>query len=85
MNEVQVGSVTHYFNRISVAVLELDGELEIGDVVHIVGRITDFVMRVASMEIDHQKVQTVSPGQDVALQVDEYVRAGDTIFKVLPE
>jgi hypothetical protein len=85
MNEVQIGSVTHYFNRISVAVLELDDELEIGDVVHIVGRITDFVMRVASMEIDHQKVQTVSPGQDVALQVDEYVRAGDAIFKVLAE
>ena len=85
MNEVQIGKVTHYFNNISVAVLELEAELNLGDVVHIVGRITDFVMRVGSMEIDHQKVQSVSPGQDVALQVDEYVRAGDAIFRVLAE
>lgn len=83
MNEVQIGKVTHYFNRISVAVLELDGELNVGDTVHIVGRITDFVMRVGSMEINHQKVQSVSAGDDVALQVDEYVRDGDAVFKVL--
>ena len=85
MNEVQIGNVTHYYNRINVAVLELSGELKIGDIVHIVGRITDFVMRVDSMEIDHQKVQSVTPGQDVALQVDEYVRAGDAIFKIIED
>ena len=83
MKEVQVGKITHYFTRISVAVLELSGELQVGDTVHILGRITDFIQPVGSMEIEHKKVQSVGPGDDVALEVEEYVRAGDAVFKVI--
>lgn len=85
MKEVQIGKVTHYYTRISVAVLELNGELSVGDTVHIMGRITDFVQRVGSMEIEHHKVQSAGPGEDVALEVDEYVREGDAVFKVTAE
>jgi translation elongation factor EF-1alpha len=85
MMEIQIGKVTHYYTRIGVGVLELSGELKVGDTVHIMGRITDFIQPVGSMEIEHQKVETVGPGDEVALKVDEYVRAGDTIFKVMGE
>ena len=79
--EIRVGKVTHYYNHISVAVLELTGELKVGDTIHILGRITDFEQRVGSMEIEHQKVNSVGPGTEVALKVIDFVRNGDVVFK----
>jgi hypothetical protein len=71
--EILVGKVTHYYNHISVAVLELTGELKAGDTIHMLGRITDFEQWVGSMEIDHQRCNPLD-GADVALAVIEYVR-----------
>jgi hypothetical protein len=79
--DIRVGKVTHYFDRIKVAVLELTAELKVGDTIHIHGRITDFNQPVGSMEIEHQKIQSAGPGTDVALMVIEPVREGDIIFK----
>lgn len=85
MKEIQVAEITHYFNKIGVAVLVLDGELAIGDTIHILGRVTDFTQRVSSMEIEHMQVGSVKPGDDVALKVADYVREGDSVFKVVAE
>ena len=83
--DIRVGKVTHYYNRISVAVLELTGELEIGETIHILGRITDFDQRVGSMEIEHQKIQSAESGKEVALEVTEPVRKGDIVFKYMKD
>jgi translation elongation factor EF-1alpha len=83
--EKQIGQVTHYYGRIGVVVLELSGGLKVGDVVHIRGRITDFTQEVKSMEIEHQKVQSVGPGADVALKVIDRAREGDALYKVVEE
>jgi translation elongation factor EF-1alpha len=83
MMERQIGKVTHYFNRIGVAVLDLEDGLKIGDTIHIVGHQTDFTQEVKSMEIEHQKMQDAQAGDDVALKVYEPVRDGDKIYKVL--
>ena len=79
--DIRVGKVIHYYNQISVAVLELTGELKVGETIHILGSITDFDQRVGSMEIEHQKIQSAGPGTEVALKVIESVRKGDIVFK----
>ena len=81
--EKRIGTVTHYFNRIGVAVLEIEDGLNVGDTIHISGSTTDFVQQVYSMEVEHQKMQAVGAGADVALKVDERVRKGDRVFKVI--
>jgi hypothetical protein len=80
-----IGRVTHYYNRIGVAVLDLQGELKVGEKILILGHTTDFFQTVASMEINHQKVLSVGPGSDVALKVNAPVRKDDQIFKVVEE
>ncbi len=80
--EKQIGKITHYYDRIGVAVLELEDGLEIGDTIHIAGRRTDIVQQVSSMEIEHRKVQAVGAGADVALKVYEKVHEGDKIYRV---
>lgn len=83
--EIEVGKVTHYYNRIGVAVLSLKDRLQVGDTIHVLGRVTDFIQRVESMEIEHRKILSAGPGEDVALKVEAPVREGDAVFRVMPE
>lgn len=76
----KIGKVTHYYNRIGVAVLALDEELKLGDKVTILGRTTDFSQVVNSMELDHKLINTAGPGLEVALKVIERTRVGDEIY-----
>jgi hypothetical protein len=78
----QIGKVTHYFDRIGVAVLELEDGFKMGDRSHILGRRTDFVQQIRSMEIEHCKMQVVVPAADVALKVDEVVHEGDEVYLI---
>ena len=81
--EIRIGTVTHYFDRISVAVLKLSGELKVGDKILILGRTTDFTQTVTSMEIDHHKVEGVGKGMEVALKVADSVHSGDEVYKII--
>ena len=81
--ETKIGMISHFYNRISVAVLSLTDKLEVGDRIHIVGHTTDFIQNVSSMEIEHKKVLAVEPGDDMALKVIEPVREGDAIYKII--
>jgi len=80
--ETHIGRVTHFYNHLFVAVLSLTAELKVEDVVHIFGHTTDFVQQIKSMEIEHCSVNTVGPGQEVALKVLKPVRRGDAVLKV---
>jgi len=79
--DICVGKVTHYFNHLSVAVLELTEELKVGEAIHILGRVTDFDQHVGSLEVEHHKIQSAGPGAEVALKVIEPVRPGDIVFR----
>lgn len=83
--ETRIGRISHYYDHIRVGVLSLTDKLNVGDKVHILGHTTDFVQEVTSMEIEHKKVSSVSPGDEVALKVNEPVKEGDVIYKIIEE
>jgi hypothetical protein len=83
--EIEVGRVTHYFNHLNVAVLRLTGELKIGDQIHMIGHSTDFMQRVASLQVEHHVVERVKPGDDVALKVIEPVHEHDVVYRITEE
>jgi len=80
--ETEIGHVTHYFNKINVAVLDITEGLKIGDTIHILGHTTDFTQKVTSLQIDHENVDSVKPGDDFAMKVIEPVRENDGVYKV---
>lgn len=80
--EVEIGKVTHYYNHLNVAVLQLTDRLMVGETIHILGHTTDFIQKVASMEVDHHRVVRVGPGENVAVKVLDPVHVHDTIYRV---
>lgn len=88
MDELLVGEVTHYYQKIMVAVITLVEQLNVGDILRFKspsGRIewVDFEQKLGSMEIDHQKVDSAGPGQEIAIKVDQRVRRRDRVYKIV--
>lgn len=83
VHEQEVGKVAHYFTHIGVGVVELNGLLEVGDIIHIKGHTTDFVQEVESMQIDRESMQEAHAGQSIGLKVKEHVRQHDVVYKVM--
>ncbi len=85
MPEQLVGTVVHYFKGPSVAIVRLaEGELAVGDQVRFHGHTTDFTEQIASMEVNHQKVERARAGEEVAIQVTDRARQHDQVLKVTP-
>ncbi len=85
MSGIRVGEVTHFYDRLCVAVLKLTEPIHVGDMLHLLGHHTDFQQSVASLQIEHQAVMEAGPGADVALKVTQKVHPGDAVFKVSDE
>ena len=79
---VEVGRVSHYFVKISVAVIELNAPLTVGDRISIKGSTTDLEQVVESMQIEHANVQRAEAGQSIGLKLNDRVRENDTVYKM---
>ncbi|MBO3839495.1 MAG: translation elongation factor-like protein [Candidatus Brockarchaeota archaeon] len=80
--KIYVGDVRHFFSRISVAVIDLIGELKVGDEILIQGKTTNLRQRVDSMEIEHKKVEAAPPGSSIGLKTIDRVREGDKVYVI---
>jgi len=78
----EIGKVSHFFSKISVAVVDLKATLSVGDRIRIQGPTTNFEQTVDSMQIEHADVKTAKAGQSIGLKVKERVREKDTVYKV---
>ena len=79
----EIGKITHYFTRIGVAVVELSDKISIGDRILIQGATTNFEQVVESMQIEHKNVETAEAGQSIGLKVEQRVREGDKVYKII--
>ncbi len=77
-----IGKISHYFNKIGVAVVDLSDTLKVGDTIRILGGNTDFNQVVESMEVEHQKVQEAKKGDSVGMKVSEKVREEYSVYKI---
>ena len=77
-----IGKVTHYFDKIGVAVIELSGALKKGDKIEIGKNEEDaFQQEVSSMQVDHKPVEKAKKGDAIGMKVDNPVKEGAEVRK----
>lgn len=76
----QIGKITHYFSKIGVAVLALEGGLKAGDTIVISGQGREFEQLADSMQVDHENVQAAKAGDEVGLKVAAPVKEGCLVY-----
>ena len=79
----KVGVVSHFYNKISVAIIDLEDTLTQGDTIEIAGPTTNMQMKADSIQIEHENVPVAKKGQSVGLKVPEPVREKDIVYKVM--
>jgi len=79
----KIGKVTHYYNKIGVAVVELTKPLSTGDKIKISGHDKEFTQDVVSMQMEHQKLEKAKAKESIGLKVDQPVRENDEVFKIV--
>ena len=86
MAEQLIGTVTHYFSKAQVAGIDItDGELHVGDTIHILGHTSDFTQTINSMQIEHASVESVKVGDQIGIRVSEHAREHDKVYRVTPD
>ena len=82
MAELQIGVVTHYYNKIGVAIIKMSAPLKIGEKIKISGHDQEFTQVVDSMQIEHQKIEKAKKGDEIGVKVDQPVKEKDLVYKV---
>lgn len=79
--DIQIGRVTHYYDKIGVAIVEVINQtLKKGDKVKISGHDSEFNQVVDSLQVEHTHVLEVNAGETVGIKVDKPVKGGDVLF-----
>ena len=83
MNYYKIGQVIHYYDKIKVAVVELEGDIATGDKIKFVRGGEDvFEQDVKSMQVEHEKINKAGKGDTIGLAIDEEVKEGAEVFKL---
>ena len=82
-NVEQIGNITHFFPKISVAIVELTAPLVVGDRILVKGPATDFEQVIESMQIEHKNIQMAESGQSIGLKTAQPVKEKDVVYKKL--
>jgi len=82
MAEKKVGNVIHYYNKIGVAIVELDSVLKTGDMVKFVRGGEDvFEQEVETMQVDHKNVSSAKKGDTIGMKTTKEIKEGAEVFK----
>ena len=83
---MKVGVVTHYYDKIKVAIIDLTGSITTGDKVRFVRGGEDlFDQTVESLQIEHESVEKAGKGDVVGLKTKKEVKEGAQVLKLQKE
>lgn len=83
MGKIKIGKVTHYYDKIGVAVIELSDKIAKGDRIKFVRGGEDlFEQTIDSIQVEHQEIESAKAGDTIGLKTDGEVRNGAEVYKV---
>ncbi|MBI2037009.1 MAG: hypothetical protein HYT14_01450 [Candidatus Liptonbacteria bacterium] len=75
-----IGTVTHYYGGLGVAIVKFTKAVETGTNVRFEGATTAFSQTISSLEYDHKPVSAAPKGKEVGVKVEGKVREGDHVY-----
>lgn len=76
----QIGTVTHWYDKLGVAVVKLTGKLSKGDAIKVKKGEEEFTDTVNSLQIDHTDVAAAKKGDDAAMKLSQRAKEGAGVF-----
>lgn len=82
MRQIKIGTITHYYDKIEVAIIKLGKPLKQGQELEFKDKQgeTIFTQVANSIEIERKTVDKAKKGDDVGLKVDQPVKPGWKVY-----
>lgn len=78
--EKEIGTITHWFDKIGVAVIALKAPLAKGDHIKVRHGGEEFEDTVESIQIDHEEVDKAKKGDDAAIKLSQKAKEHSIVF-----
>ncbi|MDO8469015.1 MAG: hypothetical protein Q7S29_04630 [Candidatus Peribacter sp.] len=78
--EQVIGKVTHYYDRIGVAVIAVNETIRLGDTILLKHGKRVFEQKISSLQVNHTPITSATKGQEVGMKVDEVADEGTLIL-----
>lgn len=85
MADQKVGSVSHYYNHLGVAIIEVESPFAVGDTLKFIrhGDGTElFQQKIESIQEEHKQLDKAGKGMSVGVKVDQMVHKGAAVFRI---
>jgi putative protease len=78
---MKIGEVTHYYNKIDVAIIKLKAPLKAGDTIRFLHANGEEVgeQKIQSMQVDHKDITSGKKGDEIGIKVEVPAREGMTV------
>jgi len=83
LSDFKVGEVTHYYDKIGVAIVKVTNLISVGDTIKFVRGGEDiFEQKIESIQVEHEKKDSANKGDVVGLKTERQVKEGAEVYKV---
>lgn len=78
-----IGKVTHYYDKLGVAIIDLDSKgLSLGQELKFKRGDEEFTQKVSTLQVDHKEVEEVKKGDSFGLKVEKPTKPGTLVYLV---
>lgn len=83
MADKKVGKISHYYNHLGVAIVEVKAPFTVGDTLKFVKHGEElFQQPVSSIQVEHKQIKKAEKKMSVGIKVDKVVHENIEVFKV---
>ena len=75
-----IGKVSHWYDKLGVAVIKLDKTLKVGDQIKVKRGDDEFTEAITSMQLDHESVNSGKKGDEIAVKVSQPAKEGAEVY-----
>ncbi|MDP4007514.1 MAG: hypothetical protein Q8P55_02925 [bacterium] len=75
-----IGKVIHYYDKAGVGIVELQGDLNVGDRIKIERGEQSFEQEVSSMQKEYKPIEKGEKGDSVGIKLDQKVKEGALVL-----
>ncbi len=80
--EKEIGTVTHFYDKIGVMVVKLTDKVSVGDTIKIKRGDEEFEEKVESMQVEHENIEKAKKGDEIAIKISGKTKEGAVVYKV---
>ncbi len=82
VGKVPIGIIEHYFEKIGVAAIKLEGTLKVGDIIEVGTEEEAVRQRISSMQINREDVSEASEGESIGVKLKHPVDEGSSVYRI---